>query len=510
MNSSASSSVFKLLKRLPLLPSESVVSFVQRHCWENRAARMLHILRLIEELSGERVADVRDIVFSRAALRAVEYLTGLAEGTLNAHYVHRLQNTHLVTGHHIWRKASYRPRQQAICPLCIRQAPYGRTSWEYPQAPVCSEHAVVMLEACPSCVTPLRFSRRRLTHCEKCDFALETAAVAHISESALRVARLVQNPAMVAMGDAGSTAPIDAEDLVDLLRLCLPSGHGRASSYGLFSHPGDASVHDRVQALERLGSAIYERRIDSAGVRSVVMERWPGMHSLPLAAQLEHLQEVALEMEMDAELVRLLCHGDEAIRSRRASDVFDGRPPQLKTDYEVAEFLGLDIQSMRMLQDRDELFKAEDDIGYDMDHVLNLQNRLAAWCSPEDVDRALGMDGLAQALLDLRVLSGLKSIDGTFSRIQPQSFAALMSRIQSVIDPRPKNGEVAVPLAQVACYLPPGHVAWIVSQVASGSLAAYSWPTPQHLAFLHVDDRRLRVLMNQLNSSSTLHEESAT
>lgn len=491
------------LKRHQLQLAESAVSLVQRHSSSNRAKRILHVLRLIETLCGEPVTDVRDIVFSRKALRAVEHLTGLDEGALDAQFVQRLQSTHLVTGHHVWRRAFFRPKRQAICPICIRSQGYAKVQWEFSQAPVCTEHGVAMLETCPSCSFPLRFSRRRLTHCEKCNFALEDHPGALVSESARQIAELVQNPSMVAMGDADSTAPIDAEDLADLLRLCLPPSPGRPSSYGLTGHPGDVPVADRVQALDRLGSALDKRRIDSATVRQRVIERWPGLCFLPPSSQLEQLRDTLLEMEVDGELMRLLCFGDEAKGAKRASVVFDGRPPQLNHDLQVADFLGVDVHAMRMLQGRDELTKTEEDVGYDMDHVLALQRRLAAWCSPAVVDQALGMQGLTQALYDIKLLVGAQSSDGTLVGIQPQSFCALMSRIQSVICPDSADAEFSVPLAQAASYhMEPQDIAWVVSQVANGSLAAYSWPSPQRLTFLRVDDRRLRSLAMQLSYSS--------
>lgn len=504
MNSGVEYPVPPFLVRLEFLPGESIASFVQRHCAANRAARMLHVLRLIEMVSGERVEDVRDIVYSKKALRALEYLTGLSDGMLDSRHVRSLQGTHLVMGHHVWRKASHRPQRQAICPVCILVEPYAKVHWEFPQAPVCTEHGVAMLEACPSCAHPLRFSRRLLTHCEKCHFALKAATSEPVSHSALQVAELVQSPSMVAMGDQESTAPIDTEDLADLLRLCLPPAPGRNSTYGLSGHPGDVPVADRVLALERLGSALNRRRIDSSRLRATVMERWPGFSFLPAAAQLEQLAEVALEMEMDGEVVRLLCYGDEGKRARRASEVFEGRPPQLKSEYDVADFLGLDVQALRTLQGRDELAKAEDDIGYDMDHVLALQSKLKAWSTPGDVDQALGMDGLAAELCQLKLLTGLRAFDGRLLGIQPQSFGLLVSRIQQAMEVGEENNAFAVPLGQAAAYyMQPEHIAWVVSQVAGGSVAAYSWPSPQHLTFLRVDDRRLRTIVNQLNARSS-------
>lgn len=492
------SRVPRFLKRLPLLHEESVISFVQRHCCANRAARMLDVLRLIEQLSGEPLNDVRNLVFSLPALRAVEWLTGLPEGTLDSRHVRLLQGTHIVFGHHVWLRTTFWAERQGVCPACLGEHGYAKVSWDFVQAPVCLEHGAALLEYCPACSAPLRHRRTRITHCGECDFALASAAVVPTSAAARAAGALVQQPVMVAMGNPESTAPIDGQDLSDLLRLCVPAGPGRMSSFGLTGPLSVIPVHARIEALERLGSALVGRRVESATLRNRAIERWPAACMLAPSNQNKLLSDAAGEMEMDVEVARLLCHGDDIQRDKRAAEFFERRPPQLATESDVASYLGVSLLTLKKISGREGLVKSVDDVGHDMDQVLNLQRTIAELYLPRMLDEVFGLAGLTYELYKLKLLEGYESEDGALIGVEPRAFASLMSRLQAVISPEAFGFESAIPLAQAVLHgMGPAAVAWLVSQVAGGSLAAFSWPKPQRVMNLRVDGGRMRHLITQ-------------
>lgn len=505
MKLSSPSRVPRFLKRLPLLDHESVVSFVQRHCWANRAARMLDVLRLIEKLSGEPINDVRSLVFSLPALRAVEWLTGLSKGALDSRLVRLLQGTHIVSGHHVWLRTTFWAERQGVCPSCLGEHGYAKVSWDFVQAPVCLEHGAALLEYCPACATPLRHRRTRITHCGECNFLLESAVHLPASAAARAAAALVQNPVMVAMGNTESTAPIDSQDLSDLLRLCVPTGPGRVTSFGLAGSLSSIPVQARLEALDRLGSALVGRRIDSVALRNAVIERWPAAYMLPSSKQLKLLSDAALEMDMDVEVARLLCHGDDIQRDKRAAEVFERRPPQLAAESDVANYLGVSLLTLKKISGREGLVKSVDDVGHDMDQVLSLQRTISELYPPQMLDEVFGLAGLTYELYKLNLLEGYESEDGALIGVEPRTFASLVSRLQAVISPGAFGFESALPLAQSVLHgTGPAAVAWLVSQVAGGSLAAFSWPKPQRVMNLRVDGVRMRHLITQ---TKTKHRE---
>ena len=320
----------QLLKKLPLQPDESVVSLVQRHCEANYVDRMLDMLRLIARVAGEPVEDVRDIAHSRTALTAVERLTGQAAGALNDCFLAPVQGTHVRARHHVWELGLRRTETQAVCLTCLRETGYARRSWEFTQAPVCLVHGVALFERCPSCTKPLRHRRTRLLACESCGRALgkslggptEEQAGRWVPQAALEVAHLVQRPVMLAMGDPDYTAPIDPQELSGLLRLCLPVGAGRDPMSGLSTGLESLPVAERIDALDRLGAALLDRRIDSARLRAVVESRWLWARHVPAASRLHLLRNAALAVELAPDVTRLLCHGSDVRRDVPAAVQF--------------------------------------------------------------------------------------------------------------------------------------------------------------------------------------------
>lgn len=63
------------------------------------------------------------------------------------------------------------------CPLCLSEALYLRAEWEVWLFGCCSAHGMCLLEHCPACRRPLKFSRWSLEHCECGASLLETAPV---------------------------------------------------------------------------------------------------------------------------------------------------------------------------------------------------------------------------------------------------------------------------------------------------------------------------------------------
>jgi hypothetical protein len=217
-------------------------------------------------------------------------------------------------------------------------------------------------------------------------------------------------------------------------------------------------------------------------------------------AQVGLIKLVGALVELPGDVQRLLCHGSEDKGDRSAATHFAGRPPQLTTTAAVAEYLGIDEVALSALRGTKGLRPAADGLGHDMDQVLRLQQDLARLLSAEDVDAVTGVEGLALALIDLKVLSALKTADGTLVGIHLESVELLLCHLQERIEVRMPCPGDAVPLLEAVtggADLP--QLAWVVAQVRGGSLRAYGWPTPHRLTDLVVDRERLEELC-RLNS----------
>ena len=511
MRSAAAHGVPRLLIRFRLMPDESVVSFVQRHAEANRAASMRHMLQLLAQVSGTTLKDVRDLVHSRAALRAVEWLTGLADGELESRYLERQYPAYLVSEHHVWESSARIAPRQAVCPACLEESGYAKLSWEFVQAPVCVSHGTALLEHCPYCAEPLRHNRTRLKCCQRCGANLSKARAHGVSDAVLQVANFVQSPSMVRMGDADATAPIDQLDLSKLLRLCVLPGPGCTAYHGLTGPLHHLPAAARIMALERLGSAMAGPRIDSSRLRSIVVERWPGASLLPEESTRVLIMGAAQMVEMDVEAAGLLCFGDLHKCPKSAAELYNGRPPRLANVDDVAQFLGVDLHVLSQLSARHGLHKAGRGQGHDMDEVLALQRHVESVCKPEMLDGVLGWPGLTASLVHLKLLTGLVTEDGTLLGVEPESFGILVSRIRSAMSSSTPRDARAVPLSEGTRFgMDAAAVAWAVAQIAGGSLAAFDWPPPCRLCDLMVDVARLEQLSNGVSSPTSASASTAT
>ena len=65
-----------------------------------------------------------------------------------------------------------RPEAPRICPLCLAEDSYYRRSWDCLLVTTCSKHACLLVESCPRCYEPFRWTRRhRIKRC-RCKYNL--------------------------------------------------------------------------------------------------------------------------------------------------------------------------------------------------------------------------------------------------------------------------------------------------------------------------------------------------
>lgn len=501
MNNAAQQAL-SLVVRLPLMGGESLASLVQRHCDENFISSIGEFLRLVETISGLRTREVTDLAREPESLRAVEALTGLAVGALSHLQITALRGAapgrdeiRLRQGAHEWSQKVRSSKVQLLCPACIREAAHAKAAWEFAQAPVCTLHSLALIDVCPACDVKLRFNRTGLATCPTCAHDLSSSGKAtrrEVDAPTVSAAMLVQRPAMVAFGSGQYTAPIDANELSLLLRLCAFPALGEDVDSGLTGRIANLSIQRRIEALTRLGSAMVRDRIDSAKLLDILLGRWPYAMRLPVRDRFDLLERACATLELPREVFLLLCHGHDHEPLPTAAKLFEGRPPQLKNPTELATFLEVDKKVMREICSLEHVsLNPSRGFGYDMDDVLRMKNSLASICSFEEADAMLGHCGLATELVKLKLLSPMPDRSQR-PGIRPADVAALLARIhRSIESPAVVRTEV-VPLhwcKQLG--FDSGQIAWCIAQILGGSLRVVEWGSPFGIMSLMVCKDRL-------------------
>lgn len=480
----------------PLQPGESVTSFVQRHCEANAVPKMSHMLQLISAHSDQPVASVRNLELSAPALRVLESLTHLEPMALEPRRMVQLEGATasiVRQGVYEWPKPRRFGVAQALCPECLRTDGYARATWEFTQAPVCTHHRAALIEHCPECAKRLRPNRATLLHCETCGFDLANAPAQRVSEAAVRAAQMIQSPAMIALGDEHSTAPIDPNDLSMLLDLCVLRPLGASRRFGLNPALGEATVSDRIAALERMGSCIVGARIDSGKLREAMSERWPYLLTAPDCMKLDRLSSLAPDSEIEREVWSMVLSGDWRTALKVvALSRFDGHPPQLTSTEDLARFLGIDLPALNeLLRLSPAAPPTSTELGYAAEDIANLQDLIASLLQVDDVDRFLGIPGLTRELVALHKLQ-LISSSGHELGIAPSAVCSLMDQLADKVSCSSAQAE-SVPFSAIfTAGNDASAIAWAVAQVIGGGLVATGWQNPYRLCDLLVDRTQLK------------------
>jgi hypothetical protein len=489
--------------RRALLPAESLASFVQWHCAENVVPRMADLFRLLTECGGSPVTSIHDLAQSAAALQALERVTRSSTGALDHFRVTTLSSAidggkevRVVHGAYEWPEHSRPRRIQAVCGPCLRDAGFGRVDWEFVQAPVCTRHAVQLLDRCPACSVALGFNRTQLSRCLACAAALDAAAPSAVEEVVVMAARLVQEPRTCAFGTAAYTIPLEPQELSGLLRLMLLPAFGESTEYGLKKGLETLPLARRVQALRRLGSAVVDGRLDADALRSLALARWPYASWLVRDERVRLLREACSDVNLTQDVSAMLCWGTDMPLYPTAGETFGSRMPRILNLAGLAENLNLRLDSLNELLAAEKIkLSKPSDYGYDMDMVLELQRVVCAMPTFQEADALLGWPGVADELVRMRLLTSLSLADGGRA-IYPRSVSELLSRIRERVVGVPQADDShAVSLGLAADFsFDTRRFAWAIAQVVGGSLPAFGWAPPFNLVSLRVCKQRLRAL----------------
>jgi hypothetical protein len=486
-----------LLVQLPPKPDESIFSLLQRHAQANAVGSMRDMLWLLESKIGYSVFRVQDLLVDATGIGAVEHLLGLPSPTLAHHYLHPFPGPEkrVRQGLHEWSRHARVPETQHVCPECLAADGYARAAWDFVQAPVCTIHHCQLIDRCPKCTTKLSFARTNLLVCEHCDTELHNGAGMPVSESTSRAAHLVQGPRILSMGNVHDTCPVNPQDLSDFLRLCTLPAPGMPWTYSLEGGLAAVPLRDRVAALTRLGSAVDGRHIDPDKLRAQVMQRWPYSAALPKDEQTRLLRAACGMMEVPRDTANLLCFGSEQEADKTAAECYGPRIPHLRSRLEVEEFLAADAGMLNgLLQSGLPLTTPAEAQGYDMDEVLAIRRALQSVMTLDEVDHALGFVGLSEALLALKLLSGVRMPSGEL-RVLPSSLSTLLSRVFAASENEPENARNGVEFLRASSLgVDTAQLAWIVSQILGGSLRVFAWRPPYTLASVWVEGTRLEQL----------------
>lgn len=178
-----------LLCRAPLLPGESLLSFLVRLSLLNNYTPHM-VMRLCKERVKKPPANLTrslrsDVLEAMASLTLAEpeelYRASIYEfqkSIIRTHY--EPYPTSLPPGSVEYFLDEYGFRRDNIrtdtdlqfCPLCLSETPYHQSCWMLLASSICLKHQCLLLQKCPKCQSQVSITAILKAQCEKCAFNL--------------------------------------------------------------------------------------------------------------------------------------------------------------------------------------------------------------------------------------------------------------------------------------------------------------------------------------------------
>lgn len=196
------------------LPNESLPSYLNRFARENGMASRR---QLLASLDLPAALHVRTSDLEKLALLLTVELEALVEIAWSDQPKNAAQ-----------RRSMIRAKGEAVCPECLKDAPYSRQLWSHRMATCCPVHGHRLLDRCDTCLNPISHDRWHAQYCMcGADLRLQASAKASEGERIFSALLANQSPEAELPLDLDSGVPVDIDLFV--LGLAKHSGSNKES-----------------------------------------------------------------------------------------------------------------------------------------------------------------------------------------------------------------------------------------------------------------------------------------
>ena len=292
--------------------------------------------------------------------------------------------------------------QAAVCPHCLDDTGYCREEWELAPVVVCSRHECELISHCAQCGHSLGWNRGSVTRCGHCGASLGAATQQPLAATVPECRTAEDFSALadfrVELND-GEVTTMSWESALNITRALSQPATAWLSFE--FRHRRDYSelpVAERRTLLACLAECRNERATYVlAAMRPRFREK---LRHVRCFSPEDYLAKLVFGYLMNfaylsSEVARTLAGPPESLPVLAGAEQFNGRPPMLHEAREIADFVGVDMETYRALRrsGRVPVRSSEDDFGVDIDDLLRLRyfvtNRLAGL---NEIRKMVGLD----------------------------------------------------------------------------------------------------------------------
>lgn len=479
---------------------ESVRGLVQRYAAANAFASIDTLAALLSERTGQQLSDATSIARSPAALQALANLSGRPSEDLTSRaweQVSDVQEPYLRFEGVVLQDDAVLLGRQQLCTACLEEAPYIRADWDLTHVVACARHRCLLAEACPTCQARFSANRPFTGHC-------------HVCGQRLKASRLV----------AADTAVIDAsEDAAGLadIRLTNGSRHALVSPASFFSfvrfgcHAASEhwtgvfrkvrlnalTVQGRAAALMWAGRCRRPRGYDSAAVCQAVEKHFPHLAGLDrFDWRKRRVAQSLIKSGLDVDFRNFVLYGNRLGDEEARASHLEGRSAAYTTPSDVAKILGVSAAGMAWLRHQRLLTDPVGGNGFSTYEVLDCGRFLAELVPATFLDNALGAENVTAELGRHGVLDLWDVEPGREARASLWSVIRMLDRLRHATE-----GSDDADLESVASLVKgmdrAGEATLVIRVVLGllmGQISGARWTAPWRLVDIRVSAGALRRL----------------
>lgn len=398
-----------------------------------------------------------------------------------------------------------------VCSQCLAERGVALEAWDFAPIVGCTTHKTILLSTCPTCGQRVTWSRSQLMYCEGCGADY----------------RAVQCPPLP---DTWVDMTLDFEALAPF-RFFLRDGGPLVSSWDtafrllkLLSLNQECWCNGQWPATVPVFSGLPVE-VRSGALESFAMARVRDGYALQrlqpyLERKVEHLRGIPLPNVCEEAIYRLAYRGaglfpeefseSLAYRSPRSractgAELFGGRPPVLRSNDEVASFLGVDSDTSLHLHAVGVLrWPFEAQLGYDIDEVLEAQRLLAGGLlSVQQIRQLIGVPIDWEEFSRNPLLRSWHPAAAEDHRVRVDEAIALQHRIRLAVSslPEPLNA-VELKVFAALNVRPLTYVLAGIQRLLNGGFRAAAWGPQYDWASLQVERVEAAALDDELTESS--------
>jgi TniQ len=496
-------------RNLPCQRLESFAGYLLRLGEQNGYAGVKDLLKVIGLDTSRDL--LKSLLGIRADVQALRTLASMAVGRsrhLDHYRVDRIGNDESV-----WSIGECRVSRDAlqslrapICPICLASGGFAVESWDLVPVTVCTIHCVQLRDTCHECGEPISWTRSALMHCSSCLADFRTAPTLSVDERLAEVSADFNAlaPFRVRLQSGIADIPWDEMFLV----------------FKAFLHPVKGWTNREWQPRFVTALSVSERHkgtIALAGTRqgrcyslvTLTLPAFGGLKPLEAIPRPSLMKELAYDVlrqpgEISEEVRVTLTKHEPVDYVKNAIQAFSGRPPNINTPSEIADFLSVDLATVEFLRNLDAIPSAQaDHIGLDVDRLMAARRFLDhGLLTLDELTAVVGVVVNSSDLSDSGLLPRWNPRNKLDSRVRVDIVVALQLQIATIWSGREAKG-TGVPLATLSIDHCSAYrlIAVAVALILSRQVTVLSWYSPFSWAVIEIDEPSVRLVMQRAGHS---------